>query len=648
MSQQIPTISGKPLNIKQNQSPVMQGQGTDAVNQAQQAANNSYLANRAKASQDANPATTLGLTTAIGYGIGQGMDVFNKKCGGEYEKSIFGRLGGWADKFSKNTRVGRAIENSLQKINAYITLKSRSSKILYTIKHHATMPDWKIVKQMGSGLKGFLGTDTENVFENFLKPIDGNFQKLEQYGMTQEEINNFRRSLTGTKAEQILELQKKELEKLGASASEVAGKTIEELKDLAKNLKAKKLGFANLAEYNALKGNFVDNPNLIRDVLEKADKNIHISIWRGDGSSALGKLKSHFFGRTVSLGELYNKYNVILGKGNKTYLGRALPKALAWIMEGGTNRFAGGKLAPFMQAFFFADMLYHAVKAPVGEKIKTFAERVVNDFTYFIGGIAGVVGMHKLIGGFKYVGIDEAGREAYRTALRTFNEQVKAKAFASKADYKAAGKAVDALLKTDGLKWYQKILQKAACVMNMGNEHKLAYRSTKLVNNNFLRRLFNTNIIGVPLRFALPMIIISPFLAKLTTKTAHLIFGRPTHSVLDEETEESTPKQTDTTVKPQNPSASDTKTAQANNPSNYADTNLIKQRANKQNSDSPTPDQAATTNNEQNKNVEPARTYIPSPVGMVQAAPDKTAYDKAMNQADGAEKEIEQILANYR
>ncbi len=647
MSQQIPTIGGKPLNINQIQNPAMQGQGSDAVNQAQQAANNSYLANRAKASQDADPATTLGLTTAIGYGIGQGMDVFNKKSGGEYEKSIFGRLGGWADAFSKNTRVGRAIENSLQKINAYITLKSRSSKILYALKHHATMPDWKIVKQMGSGLKGFLGTDTENVFEHFMKPIDGNFQKLEQYGMSQEEINNFRRSLTGTKAEQVLELQKKELEKLGASASEVAGKTIEELKDLATELKAKKLGFANLAEYNFLKGNFVDNPNVIRDVLEKADKNIKISVWRGDGSTLFGKLKSHFLGRTVSLSELYNKYNVILGKGNKSYLGRALPKALAWITEGGTNRFAGGKLAPFMQAFFFADMLYHAVKAPVGEKIKTFAERVVNDFTYFIGGIAGVVGMHKLIGCFKYIGNNDAGREAYRAALKAFNEQVKAKAFASKADYNAAGKAVDALLNTDGLKWYQKILQKAACIMNMGNEHKLAYRSNKLINNNFLRRVLNTNILGVPLRFALPMIIVSPFLAKLTTKAAHLIFGRPTHSVLDEETEEETSKQKDGIKKPENQSSSVTQTAKAD-PNSYADTNLIKRRANKQNSGSHESNDVTKTEKNNDKNVEPVRTYIPSPVGMVQTSPDRTAYDNAMSKADSAEKEIEQILANYR
>ena len=90
----------------------------------------------------------------------------------------------------------------------------------------------------------------------------------------------------------------------------------------------------------------------------------------------MGKIKSHLFGRLASLSEYKNKYIATLGKGNKTTLGRALPKSLGWFMEGCTNRFAGGKLAVAMQAGIFADMLYQTIKAPKGEKIKTFGEKI--------------------------------------------------------------------------------------------------------------------------------------------------------------------------------------------------------------------------------------------------------------------------------
>ena len=96
------------------QNPSMQGNET--IQQATQASGTGYVNNRLNASKDADPMTTLGLTTAIGYGIGQGMDYFGPKCEGEYEKTILGKLGSLGDKFSKNTKLGRFIENTCVKL----------------------------------------------------------------------------------------------------------------------------------------------------------------------------------------------------------------------------------------------------------------------------------------------------------------------------------------------------------------------------------------------------------------------------------------------------------------------------------------------------------------------------------------------------
>ena len=60
---------------------------------------NSYLANRVKASQDeqTNPLLYAGTGAAIWYGISQGMDVFNKSCAKDYEKTAFGTAAGGGD-----------------------------------------------------------------------------------------------------------------------------------------------------------------------------------------------------------------------------------------------------------------------------------------------------------------------------------------------------------------------------------------------------------------------------------------------------------------------------------------------------------------------------------------------------------------------
>lgn len=678
----IPSLQPKnQVNFQQNPSytqPPMQGTGSEQIRQS---VDNSYLANRAKASGDATPEQLLPFWLASWYGLGQLMDKFNPLCRGEYKDSILGKIGGWGDKVSTETRVGRGIENGLQWIDNKTTALAKKNKIVNALKNYSTRPEWGFAKTPGAGVHGFLATDTEQLFENFLNPLTNRqvksplfgiplstksnyYQGLEQYGnITQQEINNFVKSLKGkTFAEKTLALQKKELELLGANADIVAkieGKTgLKGLEKLAKSLKVKKLGFKSIREFNELKGKFLDNPDKIMKALENADKKIKFSVWRGN-DNILGKIKSHLIGRIATPQEYLNKYKAVLGKGNTSRLGKFLPASLGWLTEGTTSRFAGGKLAVAMQSYFLADMLYHTIKAPKGEKTKTFAERFVNDFTYFMAMTFGIKAMHK-VGGLKYLGIkDKAGIEAYRKGVEVFKAKHAAGfLLKNKKAYKFAQKRLDVLLGKQNVKgFFNKLFFKVGKLINLGNERIPAYKSTSKYNLNWLRKCANGNILGVPLRFAIPMLVISPFLAKLTTKTAHKIFGKPTNSVLDEDKEPEEVKTAQQT-QPQNNNIPEVNKPQQppRNPNQYADSNLIKQRTNaingQQQVNNVNPQQAtpnATNPNvaqptKENEEKEPVRTYIPSPVGMVPQTPDMSGINQAMSQADAAEKYANSVL----
>ena len=666
----IPSIVNKPVNFQQNMPAnitSMQGVDTEKIKQS---VDHSYLANRARASEEANPAAVLGLTGATWYGISQGMDRLNPKFAGEFQHSWLGKLGRWGDKISTKNPIGRKIEGFARWVDKQITKLSGKSKIVYSLKNHSTRPEWSFAKVPGAGVHGFLASDTEQVIEEFLKPIayrqkrsiigiptslKNYVQKLENFGLKQAEIDAFAQSLKGKSfLDKALALQVKELELLGADAKVIASvqkKGITALQKLAEHLKIKKLGFKNMKEFEALKGKFLDNPDKVIKMLDKMAKehpNWKVSIWRGEGN-IFSKIKNHLFGRTVSFSEYRNKYLATTGKGAHTKLGRALQKAVGWITEGGTNRYAGGKLAVLMQAYIFGDMLYHSIKAPKGEKGKTLIERAVNDFTYFIAMSLGIMGMHK-IGGFKYAGLDIKGREAYREALKAFNEKVTNGFFTSKKSYKVARKALDKKLGVKNIKNpITKLLHKIGKLINIGNERVLSYSSPKNWNLNWLRKIKNGNILGVPIRIIIPMMVVSPFLAKWTTKAVHKIFGKPTNSVLDEDKEAQKMAQADNKINPPSPSAAKPTNTGApvqkpRNPQELSDTNLIKMALNGEKpivrTYIPSPECGVPT--------APARTYIPNPAGVVQKDPDTTAAERALADADMAEKFVNETLASLK
>lgn len=520
---------------------------------------NSYIANRVKAStgEETNPLLYAGTGAAIWYGISQGMDVFNKKCATDYEKSAFGKLGALGDKiatsWNKNP-IGSFFNKIFGKGKDFGHWLTEKNDIAYALANHSTQPEWHFAKTPGKGVHGFLAMDMQQVFDEYLKPIssnsnrfswiigkDVNPQKLEQYGLSQAEIDKFRKSLKGKPFnEKALLLQKKELELLGVKPDRLAKcNNISALERLANRIKIRKMGFSSIAEYNLVKSDITAHSEKVMQALENATKSgdIKVSIWRKGGS--FGKFSSHMFGRVISFKEYLNKYKAALGKGNSTALGRALPKALAWLLEGCTNRFAGGKIAVAMQAGIFADMLINTFNAPKGEKGKTLIERFVNDFTYFMAMPLGIVAMHK-VGGLKYAGMTTEQVEAYRKALKQFNDDVRGGLLSDKNIYKQHKNELKKMLNANVKNPITKLFKQIGKLINIGNETILARRSNAKWNMNIFRKSGNffRNLAGVPLRIAIPLAIISPFLAKMTTKGVHAIFGRPTKSVLDEDKEE--------------------------------------------------------------------------------------------------------------
>lgn len=631
--------------------PSMQAIDGQAVKQS---VDNSYLANRVKASEEANPNVTLGLTLATWYGLAQAMDKFGPKCAGEYEKSILGKIGNFGDKVQTkftNTTVGKGVQKVYHGIGKAWHWLTGKSKVAYALENTPTQAEWKFARNTGGGLKGFLAMDTDQLFGYFMKPVD-DVNKLEQFGYTKDQIDNVAKTLKGlNKTDKAAALAKEELRALGVKDASIdkifQNKGIHGLNEYSKHVKARKLGFRNLAEYESVSKDALGNVDKIHQALLKADDKMCITAKRTSG--AFGKVKAHLFGRKVSIPELRNKFTATLGKGNKTKLGRFLPKAFSYFLEGTTNRFAGGKLAVFMQAFIFGDMLANSFIAPKGEKFKTFMERFVNDFSYFMALPLAYVAMHK-VGGMKYAGLDKQGVAAYRKALKTFNETAKAGGFATKAEYKAAKKALSNMLKADVKNPIIRLFKGIGRVINMGNETRAAYKSASKMNLNLLRKIpnFLKNLGGVPLRILIPMALIVPVIAKACTKAENKVFGKPTKSVLDEE------KEPEATEPVQNQSV--------NNPFNNqptivpnTPTNLLNMYKNGQKYQTPNSTVTNNINNttivngEQQKDdgkvLEPLRTYIPSPAGVQLQGEDVTAAQAALLRSEQAEKQALETLA---
>ena len=442
-------------------------------------------------------------------GLHFGTKAFNSANGGEYEKSLVGRLGKLGDRISETKLIRNTYVQGLK--NKGSSLKTRLNSFIDRHETLSAMRDTP-TKPECSLVTNFLETQSEADLKEasgkLVDFIEKGPKTLREAGATSAEINALKAKY-GTDAfgriknlkEALREFQ---IQKMGFDPATIpAGEPI-------KNIKLSHLGFSQ-ADIDLIKKNPERYTRELEQALTKA-KDVSPKI-----SQYLNKIKS------ISA--------------PATKLGRFLPKAAKLGMRGLT--FGGGLFNSLFVAFFLADAVKNTVDAPKEQKVGTFASGLMDAMSWVIAMPLALKGMHA-INGLKNLGKSKAQVNTYENALKTFNQKVKNGLLTDKALYESESAAVDAL-KNVGTKpkGFKKVLSKVASFLSVGLGQKAAYKesveglSTGAKIAAKLRHMkrglpnFARNCVGYPLRFALYMFAFQPLVDKVFSGAMHAIFGKP-------------------------------------------------------------------------------------------------------------------------
>lgn len=522
-----------PINQKINPS-IQPTMGINGMNNAplqnvdtEKIVNNSPVT---KAAQHDNYGLLFALMVPTGAGIAWFMNKFSKANKGEYKDSAVGKIGAWGDKIGSkkvfNSPFVKGIQDNYSKFKKFLNEKViAKNKILTAFFKTRSQPTNHMVLTMANGIESEISSSAVQFFEKYTE--------------------------NGKNTERVKKLFPKFVENGNVN--------IEKYQDIVKNshkhadaIREACLNMGN-ESFKVEKGGRLPLPKWI------SKKEIYLS----EKSPFLKKL----FCKETFFSEFANKLTAAKGaKGTAhvTALGKALPRQTLRVIEGFTNATTGGGIiGVLMGSYIIADAITKAVKAPKGngEKRKTFAENMIYNLGFYLTMPLALKIMHSF-GGLQYIGMSKEQVEAYRTKLADFNAKAQSGGFGDtpegKAAYKAEKKALlDALkgdtkiLKTDSagtktLKFFKNLihrpLKRGGSIMTAGletikaNIPKNATPTKKFFLN--LRANMKNWCFGGPLRFGLFLFAIAPPLAKLSAKASHIVFGKPTKSVLDEGKEE--------------------------------------------------------------------------------------------------------------
>lgn len=501
-----------------------------------------------------SPLTKAAYLLPTWYALNKGTQLFDKACGGEYEKSLVGRLGSFGDRISDTKLVKNGFVDSLKTHTSSIKKNIQN----YVDKHPMLSAMDKTPTKPENGMaKTFMETqseyDAKEAFGKIDELIKDGPKSLKEAGATKDEINalkqKFGTNLFGGLKNKEAALQEYQLTKLGdaniltrissreAALDKQLVKLQNQLKALPKgdamkdvlkaridsvkslkagyrenilnSLKLEKLGL-NRASFEALKVEPGANPALVEKVLEK-------------GKEFFPKLSEH-----------YNKLKVMHAP--KTALGKFLPKMAKVGMRGLT--FGGGLFNTLFIAWTLSDSIKNTVNAPKDQKVGTAAAGLLETLSWVASMPLALGAMHK-IGGLQYTGLSKAQVEAFRTAKKAFDAKAKAGAFADEAAYKAGRDAVEALKKVPNQSKLTKAVKGFAKFIGIGLEQYTPFRqSTKglkfseklpIMLKNLGKKLpnFGRNCLGYPLRFGLYMFVFAAAVDKLFSGVTSAIFGKP-------------------------------------------------------------------------------------------------------------------------
>lgn len=488
------------------------------------------------------------------YVLNKGTQLFDKACGGEYEKSLVGRLGSFGDRIS---------ETSLVKNSFVDSVKSHASTVKKNIQgfidRHPMLSamDKTPTKPENGMAKTFIETqaeyDSKEAFSKIEDLLKDGPKSLKDAGATKDEIKalkqKFGTDLFGRIKNKDAALQEYQLTKLGdaniltrlESREAAIGKQLEKLQNQLKslpkgdakidglkkriksvkslkagyrentlrNLKLNKLGL-NDAAMSAIKAEPAANSALIEKALE-------------NGKAYFPKLSEHF-----------NKLKSMHAP--KTALGKILPKMAKVGMRGLT--FGGGLFNTLFIAWTLSDSIKNTVDAPKEQKVGTAAAGILETLSWVASMPLALGAMHK-IGGLQYTGLSKNQVETFRAAKKAFDAKAKAGLFANEAAYKAEKQAVEALKNVAGQSKFTKAVKGFAKFIGIGLEQYTPFRNnTKglkfteklpIMFKNLGKKMpnFLRNCVGYPLRFGLYMFVFAAAVDKLFSGVTSAIFGKP-------------------------------------------------------------------------------------------------------------------------
>ena len=689
------------VQLGQQTQPVSMSAGIPANPELlQENIQDSYVANRV-ADTTEDPKAMMGtaaLMVPTWLLLTQAMDKFAKHSRGEYENTLQYKIAKFGDRVADSSFAKSDFMTSVS--NKFSSFKNfLKTKIIDKSRITRALINTPSLPENGMALANYKGMIAMQLFdypqhgEAFVKPLK-HPSNLDIYGATKEEISSFETQWknAATKEAKAKILQEAEFETImkytreQAEAARLAEgfATADAAKraSILKDLKAFNWGFKNFADMERLSKKTHENIPEIFEATHKANRKMMARIW-GSNSGFWGKLSTKIFGREVYATETLNKMFAELGNIDLTkpenakwkdvltrtgYIdklpnsafARTLNKYTHLITEGLTNRVAGGKAVALIQSWFIAEALYKAIKAEggIGEKGKTFAERIT-ELVAMLACIPLALKLMHSVGGLQYAGMTKEQVAQYREHLKIHNEKAMRGGFSSKAEWKASKKDLLKELKAGVKNPFVLLAKKIGRIVTVGLEQIRPYDSkdigdiakdgTKTYRKGIMSKLRDLwrhpkfgfkQMAGYPMRIGIGMMLIMPFLTKLAVKGSHLVFGKPKHSLLDEEKErELAEKQAEELSKTQVPPQLQNINQVTENTINQNDTNRLNKQNDIQNTNKAESTKAEKLNNE------PVRTYIPSPVGVqITGQEDMTAADAAMRRADNAEQQALQAL----
>ena len=683
----------------------------------------SYVANRVAESTD-DPKTmliTAGVAVPTWYAISQGMDHYAKKSRGEFEQTLHHKVGQFGDDvtgYVKNSRFGKSgfaksVNSGFKNFKGFLKRNFVDRfRITRAMASTPSLPELDMVKGHANGMTGMQLFDYPQQVEQFVKPLK-HLEDLDCYGASKD----IAKDPIYTKYKALLDkattpqarvdiMQKAEFEALATHTNKAklndkqiqnALKRFEALTPekralTLKNMKAREWGYKSFKELEGVLKNIQENMPRVLEASHNANKNMFVRIW-GTNANARGRASKHLFGREVYASETANKLagslgNVDLSKNPqlekvlkdtglinkipKSALGKFLAKYNNLIMEGATNRVAGGKLVAIMQAAYLADVIVKSMKQEgAGEKAKAFAERFTEMVVFFVCMPLAIQLMHK-VGGLQYAGMTPDQVKAYRANLNAHNEKAMAGKFANKADWKASKDALKTELNAGVKNPITKLFKRIGRIVSVGLEQIRPFDNKAVSRVGWKEKIIDLfrhpkfgmkQMAGYPMRIILGMMIILPFLSKIAVKGSHMIFGKPKNSLLDEGKEKAPetvqqpqqtqiPPQLQQQMQAQTPAqqtvTQQTTTVTSSNQQQTAQSSsnlLNKYRSPQQTTSTTTTTTAKTVNDEPAKAQEPVRTYIPSPEGVkINNSEDTSSADAALRRADLAEQKALETL----